>query len=65
MYAELCNLLHKSYQNPRGGSDNNMSINIIYTKYDQMRLNLCIGTENTANMLSSGKNVHMFKPGGH
>ena len=37
MFSELCNLLQKSFQNPRGGSESNMSITIIYSKYDIQR----------------------------
>ena len=37
MYSELCNLLQETYQNKRGGSENNMSISVIYTKYDLHR----------------------------
>jgi len=63
MYSELCNLLLPTYQNPRGGSENNMSITVIYTKYDLHRLSLCVGSETSSTMLSSEKSVHMFKPG--
>lgn len=63
MYSELCNLLHSSYQNPRGGSENNMSITVIYSKYDAQRLSLCAGSETSSKMMSSDKTVHMFKPG--
>jgi len=63
MYSELCNLLQKSFQNPRGGSENNMSITVVYTKYDLHRLNLAVGSATSSSMLASGKAVHMFKPG--
>jgi len=63
MYSELCNLLQETYQNKRGGSENNMSISVIYTKYDLHRLNLCVGSGTSSTMLSSEKAVHMFKPG--
>jgi len=63
MFSELCNLLLPTYQNPRGGSENNMSITVLYTKYDLHRLSLCVGSETSSTMLSSEKSVHMFKPG--
>jgi len=63
MYSELCNLLQSAYQNPRGGSENNMSITVVYTKYDLHRLNLCVGSGTSSNMLGAEKSVHMFKPG--
>ena len=37
MFSELCNLLQKSFQNPRGGTETNMSITVIYSKYDIQR----------------------------
>jgi len=64
MFAELCNLLQKSFQNPRGGSESNMSITILYTKYDIQRLNLCVGNETASKMLSSENSRHIFKAGG-
>jgi len=63
MFSELCNLLQKSFQNPRGGSESNMSITIIYSKYDIQRLNLCVGSETAAKMVTSEKTRHIFKPG--
>jgi len=63
MFSELCNFLQSTYQNPRGGSDTNMSITVVYTKYDLHRLNLCVGSETSSSMLTASKSVHMFKPG--
>jgi len=63
MFSELCNLLQSTYQNPRGGSDTNMSITVVYTKYDLHRLNLCVGSDTSSSMLTASKSVHMFKPG--
>lgn len=63
MFSELCNLLQSTYQNPRGGSDTNMSITVVYTKYDLHRLNLCVGSGTSSSMLTAEKAVHMFKPG--
>ena len=63
MFSELCNLLQKSYQNPRGGTDSNMSISVLYTKYDVQRLSLSVGTDTAASILSSTKTVHVLQPG--
>ena len=63
MFSELCNLLQKSCQNPRGGTDTNMSISVLYTKYDVQRLGLCVGTDTASTLLSSSKNVHILQTG--
>ena len=63
MFSELCNLLQKSFQNPRGGTDSNMSISVLYTKYDVQRLSLSVGTDTAATLLSSNKTVHVLQPG--
>ena len=63
MFSELCNLLQKSFQNPRGGTDNNMSLTVLYTRYDVQRLNLSVGTETASTMLSSSKTVHILQSG--
>jgi len=63
MYVELCNFLQRQFQNPRGGSDSNMSITVLYTKYDSQRLSLCVGSSTASTMFASDKAVHMFKPG--
>ena len=48
MFSELCNLLQKSFQNPRGGSESNMSITIIYSKYDIQRYSFFYNVPNKA-----------------
>ena len=63
MFSELCNLLQKSYQNPRGGRESNMSLSVLYTKYDAQRLSLCVGTDTAASLLASDKSVHVLQPG--
>jgi len=62
VFTDLANMLRTTFQNPRGGSDANMSITILHTRYDVARLNLCVGSENARNMLSSEKSIHKLSP---
>ena len=62
-FSEMVNLMQSSYQNPKGGSDGNMSCTIIYNKYDIHRLTPVVGTERARTMLKSDKNTHMFAAG--
>lgn len=46
--------------NKKIGSDANMSVNIIYSKYDVQQLASIVGTERAIKMTRSDKNVHML-----
>ncbi|XP_077286205.1 U3 small nucleolar RNA-associated protein 25 homolog [Arctopsyche grandis] len=59
-YSELCNLMQEANQNKYGGSESNMTVTVLYTKYDLQQLSAVVGTERTAKMVQSEKNVHMF-----
>jgi len=62
--SDMCNLLQTAFQNPRGGSDTNMSITVLYSRYDSAKLGLCLGSSTAASMLSAEKNVHKFSQSG-
>ena len=59
-YSEMCNFMQESNQNPRGGSESNMSVTIVYCKFDILQLSSILGTEKASKMLTSEKNVHMI-----
>ncbi|XP_043468748.1 U3 small nucleolar RNA-associated protein 25 homolog [Leptopilina heterotoma] len=59
-YSEMINLMQESNQNPKGGSESNMSVTVVYCKYDILQLSSIIGTERASKMLTSEKNVHMI-----
>ena len=46
-----------------GGSEANMSVTIVYNKYDAVRLCGVVGTDRAGEMLTSHKTRHMFSPG--
>ncbi|XP_046435035.1 U3 small nucleolar RNA-associated protein 25 homolog [Neodiprion fabricii] len=62
-YSEICNLMQKANQNPNAGSDSNMTVTLVYSKYDALKLAGIVGTERTTKMISSGQDVHMFMTG--
>nr|XP_033324287.1 digestive organ expansion factor homolog [Megalopta genalis] len=62
-YNEICNLMQTFYQNPRAGSDSNMTVTVLYCKYDIMQLSAIVGTERAKKMLGSEKSVHMLMTG--
>ncbi|XP_078036154.1 U3 small nucleolar RNA-associated protein 25 homolog [Augochlora pura] len=62
-YSEVCNLMQEFNQNPRAGSDSNMTVTVLYCKYDIMQLSAIVGTERAKRMLGSEKSVHMLVTG--
>ncbi|XP_008549358.1 U3 small nucleolar RNA-associated protein 25 homolog [Microplitis demolitor] len=62
-YSEMCNFMQEANQNPRAGSDNNMTVTTLYTKYDNMQLSAILGTERTSKMIGSDKKIHMVMTG--
>lgn len=62
-FSELCNLLRPSYQNPKGGTEGNMSCTVVYGRHDGARLAAAVGTQRAADMVVAEKNVHVFSPG--
>lgn len=49
--------------NKKIGSLSNMTVNVIYSKYDVHRLAAIVGTERATKMLHSERNVHMMVTG--
>nr|XP_031825642.1 digestive organ expansion factor homolog [Nomia melanderi] len=62
-YSEMCNLMQEFNQNSRSGSSSNMTVTVLYCKYDIMQLSAVIGTERAKKMLGSEKSVHMLVTG--
>lgn len=62
-YAEMCNLMQEAYQNPQSGSESNMTVTILYCKYDIMQLSAVVGAERANKMLGSEKSIHMLMTG--
>lgn len=59
-YSEMINLMQENNQNPKGGSESNMTVTVVYCKYDIFQLSSVIGTKRASKMLNSEKNVHMI-----
>lgn len=62
-YVEMCNLMQEANQNPRSGSGSNMTITILYCKYDIMQLSAIVGAERANKMFGSEKSIHMLITG--
>lgn len=62
-YSEMCNLMQEGNQNPRAGSESNMTVTILYCKYDIMTLSAIVGNERANKMFRSEKSVHMLMTG--
>lgn len=62
LFAELCNLTQGVYQNKKSGSDGNMSITVMYNRYDVHRLAAVLGTEKAKEMtkIEPEKRFHRF-----
>ncbi|KAG7204092.1 hypothetical protein KM043_001942 [Ampulex compressa] len=63
IYSEMCNLMQEANQNARAGSESNMTVTILYSKYDVMQLAAIVGTDRASKMLASEKTVHMLMTG--
>lgn len=59
-YSEMCNLMQEGYQNPRAGTPSNMSVSMLFSKYDMLQLSAIVGMERAQKMLRSEKHVHML-----
>lgn len=60
-YSEMCNLMDNLYQNPRAGTEFNMSVTIIYNKFDAIMLAQIVGQDRAAKMIESESKVHTIK----
>lgn len=59
-YPEMVNLMQPANQNPRDGLELNMSVTVLYTKYDVVQLAGIVATTNAQEMLASAKKTHLF-----
>lgn len=57
-YSEMCNLMSADYQNPRGGSKYNMSVAVIYNKFDCYELARVVGEKRAIKMINSELKYH-------
>jgi len=55
--------LQATNQNQGAGNESNMTVTVLYSKYDVQRLAAIVGTDRAARMVSSERNVHMFVTG--
>ena len=63
-FSEMCNYLQPAFQNRKGGgSDGNMTITVLYSKYDAQRLAGILGTERAGQIVAEEKSVRMFVAG--
>ncbi|XP_071553598.1 U3 small nucleolar RNA-associated protein 25 homolog [Temnothorax nylanderi] len=60
-YSEMCNLMDNLYQNPRSGTEFNMSVTVIYNKFDAISLAQIVGQNRAAKMIESESKVHTIK----
>lgn len=55
-----CVLFQEANQNKKVGSSSNMTVTVIYSKYDANQMALVLGSERLAKIASSANNFHMF-----
>ncbi|XP_012222197.1 U3 small nucleolar RNA-associated protein 25 homolog [Linepithema humile] len=60
-YSEMCNLMDRMYQNPRAGTEFNMSVTAIYNKFDALALARIVGQNRAAKMITSESKVHTIR----
>ncbi|KAL3289839.1 hypothetical protein HHI36_023230 [Cryptolaemus montrouzieri] len=63
-YSELCNLMQEALMNKKIGHSTNMTVSVIYSKYDFNYLSAIVSSERAQSMLKSENNVHMMMLGG-
>ncbi|XP_030560647.1 digestive organ expansion factor homolog [Drosophila novamexicana] len=59
-YSELLNLMLEINQNPRDGLQDNMSVKVLYTKFDLLSLSNIIGNANACKLTAGSKNSYIF-----
>lgn len=59
-YSELLNFMQDAYQNLESGDKGNMTVTVLYSKYDAPQLASIVGSTRASKMIVSDKNVHMF-----
>jgi U3 small nucleolar RNA-associated protein 25 len=50
-------------QNQGAGDESNVTVTVLYSKYDVQRLAAIVGTDRAARMVNSERSVHMFMAG--
>jgi len=58
-YYEMCNLMQEANMNKKIGSMSNMTVTVLYSKYDVHQLASIVGTERATRMVQSDRSVHM------
>ncbi|KRT82956.1 hypothetical protein AMK59_3427, partial [Oryctes borbonicus] len=59
-YYEICNFMQETNMNKKIGSMSNMTVTVLYTKYDAQQLAGIVGTDRATKMLQSEKDVHLL-----
>lgn len=62
-YYEMSNLMQEINMNKKVGTMTNMTVSVIYTKYDALQLASIVGSESAAKMLQSDRKIHMVVTG--
>ncbi|KAG6462263.1 hypothetical protein O3G_MSEX013142 [Manduca sexta] len=62
-YSEMCNLMQECNQNKYGGSECNMTVTVLYCKYDLLQISAILGSNRVSRIMGSDKPVHMFMTG--
>ncbi|XP_057651506.1 U3 small nucleolar RNA-associated protein 25 homolog [Diorhabda carinulata] len=62
-YSEICNLLQETILNKKSSGLSNLSVSVMYSKYDVFQLSAIIGVEKSRKMLHSDRKVHMMVTG--
>ncbi|XP_050504494.1 U3 small nucleolar RNA-associated protein 25 homolog [Diabrotica virgifera virgifera] len=62
-YYEMCNLMQENNLNKKSGGVSNMTVSVMYSKYDIYQLSAIVGTEKSAKMIQSDRKVHMMVTG--
>ncbi|KAL4717946.1 hypothetical protein ACJJTC_001364 [Scirpophaga incertulas] len=62
-YSEMCNLMQESNQNRYGGSECNMTVSVLCSRYDAQRAAALTGAARAARALSSDRAVHVYLTG--
>ena len=55
--------LQATNQNKEAGNESNVTVTVLYSKYDVQQLAAIVGTDRATRMVSSERNVHMFVTG--
>ena len=62
-FAEIANFVMPGLQNKKSGSADNLSVTVLFDKYDGARLAEVLGTERAQQMVTGQKSVHLVQTG--